>query len=334
MCTLSTSLLYQDITIPLDAIAFKISLHSKLGKNDLNIDVENLFRDIFSVLYETNFINLNEDRPNYPGVDLYSEEKDIAIQVTSQHTAKKIQSTMNAIERAQHSFKNYVVGENTSIVVLMIYINKPNQDYTTDYSKLEVMCLTDLYSKIFHAHPKQIEKVYEVIKQHIVPLAQYLDCKTFNLYPNLFEMPDRDIKDIRNILLQVDEEYFREEEESINNFIDSLKNISNKLVTLYSKLVKMGLFEQNKICEYSNHIPLSLIEIKNRYNGQWSEAQFELQELEERGLLSYDENDRQHIYLTYSVILATLRDYCNHNGLKIEEVFGLVPKTTPWLSPK
>ena len=76
----------------------------KLKLNDINIVAEDVLVPILSIVYASNLKNLNDEKSNYPGIDLASDEhitygntdKKIAFQITSTNSIDKIKKTLNA----------------------------------------------------------------------------------------------------------------------------------------------------------------------------------------------------------------------------------------------
>jgi len=76
----------------------------KLKLNDINIIAEDILVPILGIVYDTNLKNLNDEKSNYPGIDLASDEyitfgntkKKLAFQITSTNSIDKIKKTLNA----------------------------------------------------------------------------------------------------------------------------------------------------------------------------------------------------------------------------------------------
>jgi len=73
-------------------VSREVEISAAMSFYDINLICENLFCDLFKELYGfSNIRNLNEDeKKNYPGIDLADDEKRVAIQVTSD---KKLEKT-------------------------------------------------------------------------------------------------------------------------------------------------------------------------------------------------------------------------------------------------
>ena len=67
-----------------------------LNMNDISLDAEEVFKNVLSVAFDCKLIDLNTIRPNYPAVDLGDVDKGIAVQMTTNEKAGKIQKTVDA----------------------------------------------------------------------------------------------------------------------------------------------------------------------------------------------------------------------------------------------
>lgn len=87
------------LSTELHTLAGVITSLSSVNKNDLTIALETFLIPMFNLIYDTIFINLNEDIINFPGIDLYSRKKKIAIQITSNESTAKISDTLIKVEK-------------------------------------------------------------------------------------------------------------------------------------------------------------------------------------------------------------------------------------------
>lgn len=68
----------------------KIEMLNANNLNDSSVVSEYFFRDLLNIIYDTNYVNLNDICDNYPGGDLLSLERKTIIQVTSDTSMHKI----------------------------------------------------------------------------------------------------------------------------------------------------------------------------------------------------------------------------------------------------
>lgn len=87
----------------LDAIASQVRLRCAVNQYDLNLVLENFFKELLNLTYGINLSNLNAKRSNVPGLDLGDPAAKIAYQVTSRSDAAKIKETLKKITPAQQA---------------------------------------------------------------------------------------------------------------------------------------------------------------------------------------------------------------------------------------
>lgn len=93
-----------EIIVNLSVLRFVISANAEAGLYDINRACENLYRDIFNVVFNRQYKNLNEETENYPAIDLGDKSARIAVQITSDKKRLKIQHTLDEFE--SHSMWN------------------------------------------------------------------------------------------------------------------------------------------------------------------------------------------------------------------------------------
>lgn len=103
-----------EIIDSLTEISSKANMRSSLGLTDLNVHLENFFRDILNLIYGYNLVNLNDERSNEPGLDLGDKKVGIAFQITTVKTSQKIKKTLSKITDAQqkkfNKFRVLIIG--------------------------------------------------------------------------------------------------------------------------------------------------------------------------------------------------------------------------------
>ncbi|MCY4363214.1 MAG: SMEK domain-containing protein [Gammaproteobacteria bacterium] len=87
----------------LAVLTSEVEMSVKAGHFDINSICEDVFCDLFKVLYGFRSLrNLNiDEKKNFPGIDLADDEAKVAIQVTSDKTIRKIKSTL--VKVIQHN---------------------------------------------------------------------------------------------------------------------------------------------------------------------------------------------------------------------------------------
>jgi WD40 repeat protein/energy-coupling factor transporter ATP-binding protein EcfA2 len=78
----------------------KIKGKNKKGMTDINKRSENAAKQLLNLIYGYKLINLNDERPDYPGIDLGDRTNKIAFQITSKISLRKIKKDLQTLEKA------------------------------------------------------------------------------------------------------------------------------------------------------------------------------------------------------------------------------------------
>jgi hypothetical protein len=77
--------------------------HTAMGNTDINRIAETVLIPVFKEVYGyQNLRNLNQDKNNYPAIDLGDETAKIAIQVTATPGSKKVKETLTGFIKNEH----------------------------------------------------------------------------------------------------------------------------------------------------------------------------------------------------------------------------------------
>ena len=91
----------------LNLLRYRIDARSSLNLQDLNVHAESFFMHFLNLLYGWNLTNLNTDKINSPGVDLFYKESKILIQVSSTATKRKIEESLKKIDLNTYNGYNF-----------------------------------------------------------------------------------------------------------------------------------------------------------------------------------------------------------------------------------
>jgi len=80
----------------------KLRLRGSQNKQDINIEAEYLVLDLLNILFDYNFVNLNDLKFNSAGADLADVNKNVYVQVSTTDTHGKIQSSLDHIQAQGH----------------------------------------------------------------------------------------------------------------------------------------------------------------------------------------------------------------------------------------
>lgn len=106
-------------------IESKVKNDTKQKLYDINTTAEYIFMNILNDVYGWNLTNGNEEKANFPAIDLIDKTNKIVIQVTSETTSNKVRK--ETIEKFKELVKTDKYREYTDYKIKMFYIkNKPN----------------------------------------------------------------------------------------------------------------------------------------------------------------------------------------------------------------
>ena len=71
-----------------------IELDNKRNLTDINIEAEDLFCSLLNILWKTNLKNSNKENPYTAGVDLYDKDGNLLVQISSDSSKGKIESSL------------------------------------------------------------------------------------------------------------------------------------------------------------------------------------------------------------------------------------------------
>lgn len=156
-----------EIIDELSGVSNEVETRCKLGLTDLNRFLEDFFKDLLNILLDLSLRNLNEDRSNYPGMDLGDEKARIAIQVTSDRSSSKVNDTLRRISEMDGNLYERVI---------VLVIRSRQSSYTLDselaaklnFSEDSIWDVTTLCRKALDLPLDRIQALYEHIKKEVV----------------------------------------------------------------------------------------------------------------------------------------------------------------------
>ncbi|MBE7629300.1 MULTISPECIES: SMEK domain-containing protein [Tenacibaculum] len=229
----------------------EIKLNSNLNLQDINIHLENILRDILNIIYsDREFINLNTEEVNYASIDLGDNINDIAFQVTSTTTTKKVKETISKY-KDEYNFKK----------VIMLYgvIKKPKRttNFETEINgrfKLEEWDFSKLIEKIVNCKSDEVNKIKEILINEVMPplLSENLKKEDNSATKDWGNLEQKDLRNFKDKLQDVNlnireariEMYCRE---TISGKVE-LSNYSDRTISA----MKYRVFEicQNELLDF------------------------------------------------------------------------------------
>ena len=157
----------------LNEVSREVEISTAMSHFDINLICENLFCGLFKELYDLPALrNLNEDeRKNYPGIDLADDESRTAIQVTSDKTLDKVKDTIRKVR----TYKLYEKYDRILIYCLTTKQGSYSQDSIDkecgDDLKLsasdDILDYRDLATKASNAEPQRLKKAVDVLGSYL-----------------------------------------------------------------------------------------------------------------------------------------------------------------------
>lgn len=143
-----------------------IELDNKRNLTDINIEAEDLFCSLLNILWKTNLRNSNKENPYTAGVDLYDKDGNLLVQISSDSSKGKIESSLLTCAKKYPGcnfrficLKGKLTLHSTVEVPEMIKFSQKQDIY--DLSKL-LMEIDDSDERI-------INEIYDFIKQELYP---------------------------------------------------------------------------------------------------------------------------------------------------------------------
>ncbi|BAZ80483.1 SMEK domain-containing protein [Sphaerospermopsis kisseleviana CS-549] len=148
-------------------IANQVDNRTKLNLLELNIHLENFFKEILNRLLDLHLENLNNERSNAPGLDLGDALKKTAFQITSQKTSAKINDTLNTV--LEHNIQEY-----NDIYILIIgykqnsYTEKKDLWEKLNFTKENIWDINTICKKVIDLPLDTLQSIHQYIKQEVV----------------------------------------------------------------------------------------------------------------------------------------------------------------------
>lgn len=204
----------ENIVNALSFLENKIKFYASLNLHDINIHIENIFRDILNKIFPgKNFRNLNSLEGNFTAIDLGDDENKIAFQITSTTNRKKVKDTLLKYKK-EYTFEK--------VIMLYAVMEKP----------IRTKNFADLIDKRFDFEEWDLKDLNKMIN----------DCKSEDL---------QDIQAVflRDVLPQINNSFLTEDLSGIDEWpkIESsdVRNFKDKILAVNSSIREARI---NKYC--------------------------------------------------------------------------------------
>lgn len=271
------------ITEALSHIANKVNLHNHLNLQDINILLENFFRDILNIIYKDRlFKNLNAVESNFTAIDLGDDKKDLAIQITSTTAIGKVRNTIEKYKK-EYGYKK--------LIMLYAKMDKPSRsvninDEAGDKIEIEEWCIKDLCDKINDLEDEYILDIQRIVINQINP----------SLYDSYS----------KNIDLSGTENWDNLEQKDIRNFSDKLTAVCPEINNL-------------RIIKYSRDIASGEAELSRFSEREVRAMKYRIFEVCQDELIEFCENNDTSNLIDISIVNELIEKYTEKACLIIEE---------------
>ena len=244
---METTKMFREIIIDLSILRYIVSSCVKEQRYDINHDCENFYCGLLNLLWNKQFVNQNTVKRNNAGVDLADDSARIAVQVTSETSADKIQRTLNKI--VSHNLRSKYDE------VFVLYIDsKPKFDKdrknAVEFTFLDngeiyddekyLIDVQDLLHEIEPLNASQMKPIADYIKENLGYYKKFLnddssllDCEEFqskkhSTLAGIAKYIDQDLRDDFDKIYDRLDAYSSEERKVIICFMKKCKDVRFK----------------------------------------------------------------------------------------------------------
>ncbi|WP_160162759.1 SMEK domain-containing protein [Halanaerobium saccharolyticum] len=334
-----------EIIDSLSQLRLSITPRNKLGYTNLNIYCEDFFKEIINIIEEINLINLNQEKPNYPGIDLGDKNARVAYQITTDKSTSKVKETLTNIsskdKELYDDFYIFIIGEKQGQYTLKNKYLEIANEINFD-KKDNIIDLNYIYKKTTSLSLDNLEKVYTLIKRDLMRVQAELEIPDVNnnyeneifkyLEKRTYSKPKNSIK-LFNFLMGdfpkkghywpgiedfLDEVEFHKDMIKFYNKLKSLPRITREF---YSVLLKESTSSAD-----DSYYKINYAKIKRFFSLSQNIINEELNLLEEERLIYFEEINYSY-YICFDGIMEKeyfyhyLKKFLEKNDVRFKIVF-------------
>lgn len=168
--TMNRNIYVTKIKTLIDILKVEIKDSGKLNLLDINVHVEDFFRDLLNLIYGWQLQNMNQRNLNAAGGDLWYDDDKIVIQVSSTTTKDKIQSSIDKLSAEQFAgYRFKFLRIDGDVIKLRKESYNTHNDIVFNPSE-DIIDISTLLKDITHLDIDCLRRVYELCGKEIVPL--------------------------------------------------------------------------------------------------------------------------------------------------------------------
>lgn len=255
--------LMDSIILKLSWLVFNLELRGKHNLLDENIHCENFMRDLLKCIHKYNLINLNTKRSNAPGIDLGDENNNVAYQITTNRSRKKVEQTLEEVfKNKQHetydTIKILILGEKPKY---REKVKVPCEEIKFTVEE-NVLGINELIKEIDALSMEDLEEAHKIVESEIYDIYKLIELDTpKSILVNVEKKPLYEVKNF-NALIAYSEEggTFTDEEKRDKNiqyeiFFERISNLSDEMRKLYCEFLNVNLEFKRFTDEYTIRVP-------------------------------------------------------------------------------
>lgn len=293
----------------LNILKGEIKDSGKLSLLDINVHVEDFYRDLLNLVYGWQLKNMNQWNQNAAGGDLWFEDGKVVIQVSSTSTKEKIQSSIDKLSAEQFAgYRFKFLRIDGDVIKLRKELYNTHDDIVFDPST-DIIDISSLIKEITHLQIDSLRQVFELCVKEIVPLdtPKVTESDLAIVVKSLTANVKDWTKERRPIKYDVEKKIDFNHLEERRRLINDYKLYIGKLNAVYGEFVDNGTD-----CEFI--ILQNLSDMYSRYLGQYeSNALFDMIVDEARDLALNSKSaedipvDRVNVCINVIVVDAFIR---------------------------
>lgn len=257
---ISRGIIIGKIIDDLTTLKLQVETRNKLGQTDLSKYCEDFFKNLLNIVFNLNLTNLNQNRNNYPGLDLGDVKNKVAYQITSQKESIKVTETLKKITQDDSNFykiiKIFIIGKKQKTYTITKTKNTNTFNECKDIIDIdELMTIHNLFQKEFMNIKIELEPVDE-------------DGNYQSSYFNIIEKkPSSPPKNAKKYICEEEEE---EEFENIINLYEKLSSVPRVTREILAVISEKGNQEKEQfdilVQKLRNYMKISDDELLSEIN--------------------------------------------------------------------
>lgn len=169
---MTDSIYLDQISILLNSFAQTVKSMGRLNLHNINVDSENLVRDLLNSIRGLQLVNANDIKHNEPGIDLVDSCHKIIIQVSSECTKKKLQESLDKTDKSKYKgFHFLFVSLTTSADNLRGKTYSVPAEFSFDAST-DILDINSIIAEINSKTIAQKQHLYDLTHAHLIKCVE------------------------------------------------------------------------------------------------------------------------------------------------------------------